>query len=150
MPDKFSEQLRRLRADQELQGLMMQELARAERERAERMQAQLDKLGTSVIAVGDKMDEAADMMIRVGEQTRRAGEEARRAGEEARAASAEARKASAESDERFNQLAGRLKLTEGRTTKMLSAVDTDRAELRELYKDLDARLTEVEKRLPPP
>ena len=43
-----------------------------------------------------------------------------------------------------------MSLTESRMTGRLGAVDADRLEWRVLYRQLEERLTEVEKRLPPP
>jgi len=95
----------------------------------------------------------ADLM-RIGEETRRLGEETRRLGEETvrlgqqtQRNGAELQRSVAESTERYNQVFGRLRLTESRLDGMLKATDHDRKALREMCHDLDRRLTDVEKRL---
>lgn len=88
----------------------------------------------------ERMDRFAVDLIRIGEETRRIGEETRLAGEDNRRGLAEA-------NERYNQLFGRMRLSESRLDAMLKATDHDRRELREICHDLDRRLTDIEKRL---
>ena len=95
----------------------------------------------------ERMDRFAVDLIRIGEDQRRLGEETRRIGEETRRSGEESRRGLAEANERYNQLFGRMRLSESRLDGMLQATDHDRLELRELCHDLDRRLTDVEKRL---
>lgn len=146
MPDNFSEQLLLLRADFTSLNAMVQNWGSSF---YDQQQTVLNTVGQ----VYDRLDEVGGEMQVMSEQmlamSQRISQHIATTSNVARAAMTASQVALAESRERFNQLSGRMNLTENRMTGMLGAVDADRLEWRVLYRQLDERLSEVERRLPP-
>jgi len=132
LSDNLSREVKKLNRSLSIQREMIEELGQREADSSQRLSERMDRFA-------DRMDFLGVELIRIGEVARKAGEEAREAG-------AEARLARAKSTERFNQLAARLRLTEDRNTRMLQATDASRAEVLEICRQLDARVTALEKR----
>jgi len=126
MSDKFLHHLRLLRADVMLQGAIIADLGRLSDERNDRVNETLDRHA-------ERMEQMTREMTR-----------------EFKADVAELKRHHQESKAEWKQIAGRLKLTEGRVSAVLDASDYDRQEMRDLYQDLAERVSELEKRLDSP
>jgi len=142
MPDNFSEHLLLLRADFTVLAALVKELGSTFYDQQKMV------LG-AVEQTYERLDEVGQQMHSMSQHMQVMSQHIATTSQVARTALTQSHVALAESTEQFNQLSGRMKLTENRMTAMLGAVDSDRTEWRVLYKELEERVTEVEKRLPP-